>query len=113
MIAYFRIRGLQEEIEMHCSDIGGAIRQGVRQFPSFDRRNPWIFSDSVQNRVYVLLDPETEPPPKVRRVVEKRQHAKSASKACIPTVAMMEGDLPSSLLGNNDPDVRQAVAGDS
>jgi hypothetical protein len=79
MIAYFRIRGLQDEVEMHCSDIGGAISQGLRRFPSFDRRNPWIFSDSVQNRVYVLLDPETEPPPKVRRV-EKGPHAKSASK---------------------------------
>jgi hypothetical protein len=112
MIAYFRIRGLQEEIEMYCSDIGGAISQGVRQFPSFDRRNPWIFSDSVQNRVYVLLDPETEPLPKVRRV-EKGRHAKSASKACMPTVAMMKGGLPSSLSGDNDQDLRQAIAGDS
>jgi hypothetical protein len=38
MIAYFRIRGVQEEIEMHCSDIGGAISQGLRRFPSFDRK---------------------------------------------------------------------------
>jgi hypothetical protein len=31
-----------------------------KQFLTFDARNPWLGQDSVQRRIFVLLDPETE-----------------------------------------------------
>jgi hypothetical protein len=60
MTVYFSIRGKEKQIVTQCKNLGDVLDQGNRLFPDFDQRNPWVFGDSVQKRVYVVLDPETE-----------------------------------------------------
>ena len=59
---HFRIRGKNPppEITMKCTGLREAIKYAKRTFRYFNCRNPWIFQDSLQGRVYVLVDPERE-----------------------------------------------------
>jgi hypothetical protein len=43
-----------------CAGLEEAARIGRMQFVGFDARNPWLVQDSLQRRIFVLLDPETE-----------------------------------------------------
>jgi hypothetical protein len=59
--AIFRIRGQdQTAAEWPCADWQQAIQQACRVLPHFEQRNPWLSFDSRQQKLYVLLDPETE-----------------------------------------------------
>lgn len=59
--AIFRIRGQdQDAVEWPCADWQQAIQQARRVLPHFEQRNPWLYCDSRQQKLYVLLDPETE-----------------------------------------------------
>jgi len=59
--AIFRIRGQnQDAAEWLCADWQQAIQQARHVLPHFEQRNPWLSFDSRQQRLYVLLDPETE-----------------------------------------------------
>jgi hypothetical protein len=63
LLAHFMIRGETKAAETAeiavCTDILEVVSRGVRTFPLFHQRNPWIFGDSVQGIAYVLLDPES------------------------------------------------------
>ena len=59
--AVFRIRGQAPEAAMlPCQDWEQAIRKARRLLPHFEQRNPWLFLDSRQQKLYVLLDPDTD-----------------------------------------------------
>jgi hypothetical protein len=61
MTAVFIIRGDVGQAQTeNCTGIEEALQRGQRLFRAFDKRNPWIFADSVSRRVYILLDPDTE-----------------------------------------------------
>jgi hypothetical protein len=46
--------------EVLCSGLEEAIQFGQAEFPVFAERNPWIGVDSLQRKIWILLDPETE-----------------------------------------------------
>ena len=78
--AIFRIRGQdQDAVEWPCEGWEQAIEKVRRCLPQFEQRNPWLCFDSQQQKLYVLLDPETEPflataihaPSKVRAATKK------------------------------------------
>jgi hypothetical protein len=56
-----RIRGrtdlLHEEV---CNGLEDAIRIGEKWFKAFQARNPWFVQDSRRQKLFILLDPETE-----------------------------------------------------
>ena len=59
--AVLRIRGQAPETTvLACQDWEQAIRKACRVVPCFEQRNQWLFLDSQQRKLYVLLDPETE-----------------------------------------------------
>jgi hypothetical protein len=59
--AIFRIRGQdQNAAEWPCADGPQAMQQARRVLPHFEQRNPWLYCDSRQQKLNVLLDPETE-----------------------------------------------------
>jgi len=59
--AILRIRGHdQDALEMLCQDWEQALEKMRRCLPHFEQRNPWLYLDSEQQKLYVLLDPETE-----------------------------------------------------
>lgn len=59
--AVFRIRGqAPEAIILPCQDWEQAVRKAHRMLPCFEQRNPWLFLDSRNQKLYVLLDPDTE-----------------------------------------------------
>ncbi len=62
LVAHFRVRGKNPhpEIIMECTGLREAIKYAKRTFKHFNHRNPWIFQDSLQGRVYVLVDSEKE-----------------------------------------------------
>jgi hypothetical protein len=60
MTVHFCIRDTTELLITQCQDLGSALRQGQRLFPGFEQRNPWIFHDSLRQRIHVLLDPEIQ-----------------------------------------------------
>ena len=56
-----RLRGeLGPTCQILCSGLEEAIQFGTAEFPAFAERNPWIGSDWLQRRIWILLDPETE-----------------------------------------------------
>jgi hypothetical protein len=55
-----------------CAGLEDAARIGRMQFVAFDARNPWLVQDSLQRRIFVLLDPETE--------TLRKQHVKKAGQ---------------------------------
>ena len=56
-----RLRGRKgPACEVPCSGLEEAIRFSQREFPAFADRNPWIGLDSLQQKIWILLDPETE-----------------------------------------------------
>jgi hypothetical protein len=56
-----RLRGqIGPTCEMLCSGLEEAIHFGQAEFPAFVERNPWIGLDSLQRKIWILLDPETE-----------------------------------------------------
>ena len=60
LTAHLRVRGEDppSEIIVKCKELEEAIQCAKRKFKHFDSRNPWIFRDSIQGRIYVLVDPE-------------------------------------------------------
>ena len=46
--------------EISCTGLEEAIRFSESEFPAFAERNPWIGLDSLQGKIWILLDPETE-----------------------------------------------------
>ena len=55
-----RLRGeLEVACEVDCTGLEEAIHFGQREFPAFAERNPWIGLDSLQRRIWILLDPES------------------------------------------------------
>jgi hypothetical protein len=56
-----RLRGqLGPACEVLCTGLEEAIYFGQSEFPAFVARNPWIGLDSLQRKIWILLDPETE-----------------------------------------------------
>ena len=56
-----RIRGqLGPACEVLCTGLEDALRFGQAEFPAFAERNPWLALDSLQSKIWILLDPETE-----------------------------------------------------
>ena len=56
-----RLRGeLGPHCEVLCSGLEEAIDFGQREFLAFAERNPWIGLDSLQRKIWILLDPEPE-----------------------------------------------------
>ena len=56
-----RLRGeLSVACEVACTGLEDALRFGQSKFPFFTERNPWIGSDRLQSKIWILLDPETE-----------------------------------------------------
>jgi hypothetical protein len=72
----FRIRGQVDQVKVaKCTSFDHAIQQGQRLFDDFDNRNPWIFIDSIRQRMHVLLDPEQMHSPAVtKRPLELQGH---------------------------------------
>lgn len=64
LLAHFIIRGSNTRSESAavalCNDVLDVITQALKTVPSFHERNPWIFVDSVDGTVHVLVDPECE-----------------------------------------------------
>lgn len=64
LLAHFLIRGTNTRSETAavalCKDVLDVVAQAAKTFPSFHDRNPWIFADSLEGTVYVLVDPECE-----------------------------------------------------
>ena len=55
-----RLRGeLGPAWEILCTGLEEAIHFGQNKFPAFTERNPWIGLDSLQRRIWILLDPES------------------------------------------------------
>ena len=55
-----RLRGeLGPAWEILCTGLEEAIHFGQNRFPAFMERNPWIGLDSLQRRIWILLDPES------------------------------------------------------
>jgi hypothetical protein len=55
-----RLRGeLGPTCQILCSGLEEAIQFGQNKFPAFTERNPWIGLDSLQRRIWILLDPES------------------------------------------------------
>jgi hypothetical protein len=48
------------ELFVGTSGLEEAIHFGQAEFPAFVERNPWIGLDSLQRKIWILLDPETE-----------------------------------------------------
>jgi hypothetical protein len=56
-----RLRGqMGPTCEAACAGLEEAIQWGAAHFPAFAERNPWIGLDSLQRKIWILLDPETE-----------------------------------------------------
>jgi hypothetical protein len=56
-----RLRGeLGPACEVLCRGLEEAIHFGEVEFPAFAERNPWIGLDSLQHKIWILLDPGTE-----------------------------------------------------
>ena len=56
-----RIRGRTDVIhEELCEGLEDAIRIGEKWFRAFQARNPWFVQDSKRQRIFILLDSETE-----------------------------------------------------
>lgn len=56
----FRVRGqMKPELTALCEHLNDAVGLAERSFAAFDARNPWVFEDSIQRKIYVLLDPES------------------------------------------------------
>jgi hypothetical protein len=45
--------------QVRCAGLAEAIHFGEAEFPAFAERNPWIGLDSLQRKIWILLDPET------------------------------------------------------
>jgi hypothetical protein len=59
--AVFRIRGQdQNAVELPCEDWQQAVQKACRVLPHFEQRNPWLYFDSQQQKLHVLLDPDIE-----------------------------------------------------
>ena len=50
--------GNPQLLATHCSSLDDLFSLSVRHFPGFLERSPWIFTDSQQCRVTILLDPD-------------------------------------------------------
>jgi hypothetical protein len=46
--------------QVACTGLEEAIHFAEAEFPSFTERNPWIGLDSLQHKIWILLDPEPE-----------------------------------------------------
>ena len=56
-----RIRGqIGPAWQVPCAGLEEAIHYGAANFPAFAERNPWIGLDSLQRKIWILLDPATE-----------------------------------------------------
>jgi hypothetical protein len=56
-----RLRGETGPIcEVRCAGLEEAIQFGQAEFPAFAERSPWIGLDSLQRKIWILLDPEAE-----------------------------------------------------
>ena len=56
-----RLRGqLDISCEVPCRGLEEAIQFAEAHFPAFAERNPWIGLDSLQQKIWILLDPEIE-----------------------------------------------------
>jgi hypothetical protein len=54
-----RLRGETEPTcEVRCGGLEDALQLGEAHFPAFAERNPWIGLDSLQRKIWILLDPE-------------------------------------------------------
>ena len=60
LVAHLRVRGEHPppEITVECTRLKEAIAHARGTFKNFDERNPWIFQDSLQSKIYVLVDPD-------------------------------------------------------
>ena len=59
--AIFRIRGQgQDAVEWPCEDWQQAVQKVCCVLPHFEQRNPWLYFDSQQQKLHVLLDPDIE-----------------------------------------------------
>ena len=60
LVAHLRVRGEHPppEILVECTRLKEGIERAKHTFENFDERNPWIFQDSLQGRIYVLVDPD-------------------------------------------------------
>jgi hypothetical protein len=56
-----RVRGqIGPACQVTCTGLAEAIHFGQSEFPAFSERNPWIGLDSLQQKIWILLDPATE-----------------------------------------------------
>jgi hypothetical protein len=79
--AVFRIRGQGPEAAvLSCEDWEHAIRKARRVLPHFEQRNPWFFLDSQQQKLYVLLDPDTETQTNASQPIRTQLKARSVTK---------------------------------
>jgi hypothetical protein len=59
--AMFWIRGEDKDaVEWPCEDWQQAVQKARRVLPHFEQRNPWLYFDSRQQKLYVLLDPRAD-----------------------------------------------------
>ena len=59
----FCIRGqIPEAAGLPCAGWEQAIRRAQCWLPHFEQRNPWLYFDSRKQKLYVLLDPDIDPP---------------------------------------------------
>jgi hypothetical protein len=60
-ILQVRLRGeTGPTCEVRCVGLENAVQFGEAHFPAFAERNPWIGLDSLQRKIWILLDPEPE-----------------------------------------------------
>ena len=63
VIVVFCIRGQTPEVAgLPCAGWEQAIRRAQCWLPHFEQRNPWLYFDSRKQKLYVLLDPDIDPP---------------------------------------------------
>ena len=56
-----RLRGqMGPTCEVACAGLEEAIQLGAAHFPAFAERNPWIGLDSLQGRIWILLNTEID-----------------------------------------------------
>ena len=61
--AVLRIRGHSNDaVELPCGGWEQVIQKARHYLPHFEQRNPWLYFDSRKQKLYVLLDPDTDPP---------------------------------------------------
>jgi hypothetical protein len=55
------IRGESRSVHhVLCTGLEEALHFGEAKLPAFAERNPWIGQDSLQRKIWILLDPETK-----------------------------------------------------